>query len=188
LTLLIVGVVIVETANGVELGEFWTETLLIALAHYFSSRRLVELPKSVIARLQTEGHLEEEAQPLYLPRHSIRGLIFAAFIGLAVYLHHEGRLIRLGESAWGLPHVNVSSPILVVFVYFLGVLTKPIAGWWVRLRGRAAGAWWGDLKAAVVLIVLAASAIAHLAGQAGKVPDAWDHFALGLVLFYFGSR
>ena len=51
LTLLIVSVVIVQMIRGQEVGLLWTETLLIALAHYFTSRRLVTLPPDISRRL-----------------------------------------------------------------------------------------------------------------------------------------
>src|SRR5262249_36360605 len=39
LTLLIVAVVFVQVARGHQIEALWTETLMIALAHYFTSRR-----------------------------------------------------------------------------------------------------------------------------------------------------
>ena len=87
LTLIVVAVVIVELARGHDLQLLWTETLMIVLAHYFTSRKFVQLPREVVKRLKDEGHLEEEAQPLFLPRHSIRVVIVLAFVGLAVWLY-----------------------------------------------------------------------------------------------------
>jgi hypothetical protein len=84
LTLIVVAVVIAELARGHDLDIVWTETVMIALAHYFTSRRFIQLPGEVIQRLKAEGHLDEEAQPLFLPRHTIRAMIFVAFVGLAV--------------------------------------------------------------------------------------------------------
>src|SRR6187549_3903244 len=81
LTLFIVAVVTVSVARGQDLDLIWTETLLIAMAHYFTSRRFVALPPEVLKRIQKEGILDHEKQPLYLPRHSIRFLILAAFVG-----------------------------------------------------------------------------------------------------------
>jgi hypothetical protein len=53
--------------------------------------------------------------------------------------------------------------------------------------GRAARRW-DDLKAAAVLLVLAATAAAHLLGRADLIPPQGRNFPLGLTLFYFGSR
>ena len=44
LTLLIVAVIIAEVARGRSVEILWTETLMIALAHYFTSRRFIQLP------------------------------------------------------------------------------------------------------------------------------------------------
>jgi hypothetical protein len=43
LTLLIVAVVLVQVARGREVEPLWTETLMIALAHYFTSRPFLRL-------------------------------------------------------------------------------------------------------------------------------------------------
>src|SRR5688572_26309267 len=81
LTLLIVAVVVVQVIRGTEVERLWIETLMIALAHYFTSRRFISLPPDVIRRLETEGHVEHEAHPLCLPRHSIRAILALTFIG-----------------------------------------------------------------------------------------------------------
>src|SRR5215471_7312168 len=58
LTLMIVAVVAVEVARGREFEVLWTETLMIALAHYFTSRRFIHLPVVVLRRLEEDGYLE----------------------------------------------------------------------------------------------------------------------------------
>jgi len=167
LTLLIVAVVVVQVAGGQDVELLWTETLMIALAHYFTSRRLVKLPPEVLSRLAAEGHVEAEARPLYLPKHSIRALVILAFVGLAVYLYQHDQLFRANAL-----------PILgVVAAYLLGTV--------IRFRGVRG---WEDLKAAVVLVVLLCTAGAHLLGKADLVPTWLENATLALVLFYFGSR
>jgi hypothetical protein len=140
---------------------------MIALAHYFTSRRFINLPPEVIRRLAEEGHVETEANPLFLPRHSIRLILILAFGGLAVYLYRENKLFE-----------SQALPILgVVFAYLLGI----VAG--IRhFRG------WEDLKAIVVLLVLLFTAGACLANRPDLVPNHLRNITLGLVLFYFGSR
>ena len=44
LTLMIVAVVMAQLVRGQEVELLWTETLMIALAHYFTSRRFIKLP------------------------------------------------------------------------------------------------------------------------------------------------
>jgi hypothetical protein len=66
LTILIVAVVLVQVARGREVEPLWTETGMIALAHYFTSRRFIRLAPEVIRRLEAEGQMEVESHPLYL--------------------------------------------------------------------------------------------------------------------------
>jgi hypothetical protein len=167
LTLLIVAVVLSQMIRGRDVEVLWTETLLIALAHYFSSRRFIRLPSEVIHRLAAEGHVEVEANPLLLPKWSIRGILIAAFVGVAVYLYLQNRLFE----------TPALSLLGVVFAYLLGVVAC------IRqFRG------WENMKAAVVLLVLACTAGAYLLDQGELVPRLWRNITLGLVLFYFGSR
>jgi hypothetical protein len=185
LTLIIVAVVIVESMRGVELSAFWTETLLIALAHYFTTRRLVDLPKTVLLRLQDEGHIERDAHPLHLPRHSIRLLIVLAFAGLGAYLQHYDRLIRDGRLAFEDPAVSV---LITVGAYSVGMLTRPILDWWKSIVGDRRLYWWDDLKAIVVIAVLVVALSGRFVFPDRLVPGGFQNLALGLVLFYFGSR
>jgi hypothetical protein len=167
LTLLIVAVVIAQMVRGQVVEAIWTETLLIALAHYFTSRRFIKLPPEVMHRLAAEGHVEAEGNPLFLPRCSIRVILIAAFTGVAIYLYLQGRLFE----------TSAISLLGVVFAYLLGVAASIR-----RVRG------WENAKAAVVLLVLACTAGAYLMDRGELVPHLWRNITLGLVLFYFGSR
>ncbi|MGA2799682.1 MAG: hypothetical protein ABSE63_19030 [Thermoguttaceae bacterium] len=167
LTLLIVAVVIVQLGRGHEVELLWTETLMIALAHYFTSRRFIKLPPDVIRRLKEEGQIEDEAHPLYMPQYTIRAILVLAFAGLAVYLYRQHQLF---ES-------QALSILGVVFAYLLGIVAR-----FRTVRG------WEDLKAAIVLLVLLCTAGAYLANRADLVPHQLRDITLGLVLFYFGSR
>ncbi len=178
LTLLVVAVVIVQVARGHEVGPLWTETLMIVLAHYFTSRRFVNLAPEVLRQLESEGHLEAESSPLHLPRHSIRILLAAAFVGLAVYLYRDGRLLD----------VQPLSILGVVFAYLLGVAARGIWAWAGRSRGKRTWDRWEDLKALAVLGVLLYTAGAFLLDRPDLVSHHLLNATLGLVLFYFGSR
>ena len=167
LTLLIVAVVIVQLARGHEVELLWTETLMIALAHYFTSRRFIRLSPEVIRRLTEEGQIEAEPRPLYLPRFSIRIILVLAFVGLAVYLYRQDRLFQS----------QAMSILGVVFAYLLGIVG--------RLRS-AKG--WEDFKAVIVLLVLLCTAIPCLMDRGDVVPHQLRDITLGLVLFYFGLR
>lgn len=178
LTLIVVAVVVVELARGHDLDILWTETLMIALAHYFTSRRFIQLPREVIQRLKAEGHLDEEAQPLFLPRHTVRVLIVLAFIGLAVWLYRENQFFRpQALSIFG-----------TLAAYLLGIVFKGVVTWWNKKRNKLTPAWWGDAKALVVLVALAVTAGALLAGKPDLVPEQVQKATFALVLFYFGSR
>lgn len=178
LTLLVVAVVIVEVCRQREVEALWIETLMIALAHYFTSRRFINLSPEVIRRLEAEGHVEIESNPLFLPRHSIRAIILLAFVGLAVYLYRENQLFQF----------HALSILGVVAAYLLGILVQTLTAWWFKGRPSKAIRGWQDLKAVVVLVVLFYTAGAYLADRPDLVPHQLRNATLGLVLFYFGSR
>jgi hypothetical protein len=178
LTLLVVAVVIVETARGRQVELLWIETLMIALAHYFTSRRFIDLPPAVVQRLEQEGHLELEANPLYLPSYSIRIIIVLAFVVLGIYLYLENRLLDAQALA-----------ILgTVFAYVLGMVIAALRAWWNQGVKSSGAIWWDDLKAIVVLLVLAITAAAYFLDMANVIPSQLRLAVLALVLFYFGSR
>ena len=83
LTLMTVAFITIQTARGERVSLLWFESLMIVLAHYFASRRLVQLSPELRTRLTKEGVLEAEPNPLYLPRYSLRLLIVGAFAALA---------------------------------------------------------------------------------------------------------
>ena len=178
LTLTIMAVVVSSLAQKRELDILWIETLLIALAHYFTSRRFVGLPPAVVKRLEQEGVIDKEKNPLFLPRHTIRTLILAAFAGLAVYLYREQRLSE----------PRVLSLLGIVAAYVLGTLVRGICGWIGRWRSGRPSRFWGDAEAVIVLSTLALVAIPELLNSTKLLPPEVHKVALGLVLFYFGSR
>lgn len=167
-----------ETARGQQLELLWIETLMIVLAHYFTSRRFIDLPSEVVQRLEQEGYLEHEPRPLYLPRHSIRFIIVFAFIILAVYLYFENRLLNTQALA-----------ILgTVFAYVFGIALRGLRQWWQKGAQSSTAIWWADLKATIVLLVLAITAVAYMLNMADLIPSQLRLAVLALVLFYFGSR
>ena len=139
LTLLIVAVVIVQTVRNQEVKPLWLETLLIALAHYFTSRRFIHLPQTTVRQLQQDGLLEEESAPLYLPRHSIRAIIVVAFLGMTIYLYREGTLFDPARQALSI--------MGVVGAYMLGIVARGFLSWWTRGRQTDASRSWEDAKA-----------------------------------------
>jgi hypothetical protein len=167
LTLMIVAVVIAQLVRGEKIDVLWTETLMIAMAHYFASRRFIRLPPEVIKRLINEGYIELEARPLYLPSHSIRVILIVSFVGVGIFLYRQGRLFE----------PQALSILGVVLAYLLGVF----------VRVRSVGGW-EDAKAFIVLAVMLVTSTAYLLGYGTSVPQTLRAATLGLVLFYFGSR
>jgi hypothetical protein len=178
LTLLIVGVVIVESVRGHALPELWSETLLIALAHYFTSRRFIGLRQNALAQLESQGLIEKESNPLYLPRHSIRAIIVLAFAGLAYYLIKEQ-----GKKFHELPPVLVT-----VAAYLLGTFARAILVWRAKGSVGKVSRLWEDVKALAVILVLGGVAAAYCLGHGDMVDAHFRNATLALVLFYFGSR
>ena len=178
LTLLIVTVVVVLTVRDQPVGILWVQMLMIALAHYFTSRRLVDLPDDVRDRLEADGVLEEESRPLYLPKHTNRTLIVLVFLALPAYLWYQGRLWN--AAALGL--------LISVFAYFLGMLSRGLIAIFTKKQHGAGTRRWADIKAIAVLGLLAIVAGAHLLGDSDKLPTQMDAVTVAAVLFYFGSR
>ncbi|MEY3173544.1 MAG: hypothetical protein RLZZ436_1458 [Planctomycetota bacterium] len=178
LTLTVVGVVIQAVVRERTLDIIWTETLLIALAWYFTSRRFVALPPDVIDQLQREGVIERESSPLFLPRHSIRVILTGAFVGLGVWLYQQGRLFTTREF----------SLLLLVAAFIIGALLQSIMGWFRKRKRSRPSSRWGDFKALAVLSVVALAAAAELLPDRGPIPKEFDRIALAMMLFYFGSR
>lgn len=178
LTLFVVAIVCLSVARKTDLDIIWTETLLIALAHYFTSRRFVSLPPDVLKRLQQEGVIEQDRHPLFLPRRSIRLLILAAFVGLGVFLYRENRL-------WETRSVSLLG---IVAAYVLGTIVKGISSWFGHKRGRHPSSAWGDIKAIIVLVAMAIVGVPELLSMPDLLPVMAHKIALVMMLFYFGSR
>ena len=178
LTLIVVAVVVTKFALGRTLDELWIETLLIALAHYFTSRRFVSLSPAVLQRLENEGVIEKERQPLYLPRNSIRTIIVGAFVGLGIYLFREGRLFELQSVAL----------LSMVFAYLLGTIVRGVSSWLTRRRALPSSGTWGDIRAVIVLGAMLTVAVPEFMFAEPLFSPLVHRVALGLTLFYFGSR
>lgn len=178
LTLLIVAVVIVQVVRGEDVALLWRETLMIALAYYFTTRRFIRLPSKVMQQLAQEGYAEEETNPLFLPRHSVRVIIVLAFLGLAFYLYQAGKLFQ----------PQALSILGVVFSYLLGMVFRVFLDWWTKGRRTRAIRVWEDIKAIAVVLVLLTTAGAYLLDYQDHLPRELRNATLGLVLFYFGSR
>ncbi len=184
LSLIVVGVVVTRLALDRPLDVLWVETLLIALAHYFTSRRFVSLSPSVLQKLEQEGVIANERHPLYLPKNSIRTIIIGAFVGLGIYLFR-------GEGNWyerRLFQPQALALLSMVFAYLLGAIVGTISGWFKKRRAQPITGVWGDIKALIVLGAILVAAVPELFDFGMQLPPLVDRIALGLTLFYFGSR
>jgi hypothetical protein len=180
LTLMTVGFIVVQTARGVVVGLLWFESLMIVLAHYFAHRRFVPLSAAMRERLKVEGLLEDDVNPLHLPKHSLRTLIVLAFVGLGIYLAREGRLFD-----------PVAVPVFIsVGSYFLGIGFGALMRWWTKGRPSSGASWFDDLKAIVTLFAVALAITVQIFGWQDRIPYGakLEVLPLALMLFYFGSR
>jgi hypothetical protein len=93
----------------------------------------VALSPAVREKLRAENLMEDEPNPLHLPRHSLRTLIVLSFVGLAIYLAWLAVLgwFAAGRGAGAVAAVLVGSPAL------------GFAGLWIRERWREA---WLDVR------------------------------------------
>jgi hypothetical protein len=190
LTLIVVAVVITRMVQGADIGKpeeigkpensdlLWVEALLIALSHYFTSRRFVELPPNVLKDLEDQGIVERERHPLFLPRNSIRIIIVGAFGWLAYYLYTTGHLFQ---------H-HAASLLGMLAAFALGAIVRRIGtALHFRRAGKSQGTW-GDLKALIVLVVLLIIAVPEFLGSPTTLHPILQKVGLGMMLFYFGSR
>jgi hypothetical protein len=155
------------------------EALMIVLGHYFSTRRLVNIPPEVLEQLTEQGLIPRERYPLYLPRFSVRGIIVLSFLGAAAYLYQERRLFT--PQALG--------SVGLVLAYFLGVMVRGVSNvlWrWRPITGLME--WFADLRAIVVLGATATLTVYHWLDRADDLPHWAQSAILSLLLFYFGAR
>jgi hypothetical protein len=76
----------------------------------------------------------------------------------------------------------------MVFAYLLGSIIGGISAWWNRRRRGPRSGTWGDIKALVVLVTILIVAGVNLLEGAPQLDPVVERIALGLTLFYFGSR
>jgi len=152
--------------------------MLIVLAHYFASRRLVRVPPELNAQLPAQGLVQEEPRPLWLPRNSVRTLILGALIALVVILFLSGGLFDSG----------VFDNLFLIGAYLTGVVVQFMR----QRRGpRALSRWgrtWVHLKALTVVLACALIITLAFEGPLATLPTWVEQGLLGWVLFYFGSR
>lgn len=185
LTLILVAVMITRIVREGDLPVdpahddlLWIEALLIALSHYFTSRRFVDLPPEARRQLEEDGVLDRERNPLFLPRNSIRIIIIAAFGWLTYYLYQQNRLLE---------H-HATTLLAMMASFLLGATVRRIGIWWNRNQIKRSQGTFGDLKALIVLAAMLCVAIPEFLGSPDVLNPVFHRVALGMMLFYFGSR
>lgn len=182
LTLVVVGVACADIIAHKTIEPIWTETLMVALAYYFTSRRFMQLPPEVLQKLENDGVITKEPLPLYLPKGTIRIAILAAFAGVFAYQFQKNELLS-GDAS------KDTFPIFITLMaYFAGTTVRGVLSWWNRGRNVPASRWWADTKAVTVLGALGLTAFLQIVGQQHMAPVWLENITMAMVLFYFGSR
>lgn len=167
-----------------EVPDYLRDLMFIILGHYFASRR------------RTTAQPVDGPGPLFLPKGSIRVVLFAGFAAVAVLLWRGGNIREPMKS----PGVMT---LMLVAGFLLGVCVAKVGDWWAE-RGHPVPRWVEDGRA--IIAILAALALIFLVwnrfegiliARDPQVFDKWnlrlgnygpEHILGAVVGFYFGSR
>ncbi len=172
------------TRPSEEVPNYLGDLLFIIMGHYFAARRRV-----------LEDH-EPGPPPLFLPRGSVRLLLLAGSIAVAVLLFRRGQLTSIEQN----PGVVA---LLLVGGFLLGVAMNTLTTWW-RERGHRPPRFVEDLRAVVslaaggflVFLVLNRVLLVLPPTNIDNQLSTWVHLGhlrpeqvlAAVVGFYFGSR
>jgi hypothetical protein len=169
---------------GAEIPDYLRDLLFIIMGHYFAARH------------RASADPDPGPPPLFLPRGSVRFLLIAGSIAVAVLLFRRGQLTSLDKN----PGVVT---LLLVGGFLLGVAMNAVVSWW-RNRGHRTPRLAEDIRAilslaaAGLLIFLVLNRLVELVpptridqlippgihlGRFGP-----EHILAAVVGFYFGSR
>ena len=164
-----------------EVPDYLRDLLFIIMGHYFASRK----------RAPAVAHAGPG--PFFLPRGTIRVLLFGGFVVVAVVLFRQGQLREPLKN----PGVVT---LMLVGGFLLGVAGAKLGDWWAD-RGHHVPRWVEDLKA--IVAILAAVALILMVWNPLLMhwsPEVFDklqvrlgnygpqHVLGAVVGFYFGSR
>ena len=167
-----------------EIPDYLGDLLFIIMGHYFAARR------------RAAEEPEPGPPPLFLPRGSVRLLLLAGSVLVAVLLFQRGQLTAVDRN----PGVVT---LLLVSGFLLGVALNAVAAWW-KDRGHRTPRFLEDLRAivslvaAIVLVLLVLNRLVPFVATA-SLDDLWaqwvhlgrlgpEHVLAAVVGFYFGSR
>jgi hypothetical protein len=160
------------------------DLLFIIMGHYFAVRgRADQAP-------------EPGPPPLFLPTGSVRLVLIAGFVGVAVVLYRQGQFLPIGSHPGAVT-------LILVGGFLLGVVMRKVAAWW-QGRGSRVPRFIEDLRAAVALIAAAVLILlvwnrffpflpkprpgAFQNARLEFGPYGLEHLSAAVVGFYFGSR
>ncbi len=115
-----------------EVPDYLRDLLFIIMGHYFASRR-----RTAEAAIPGPG-------PLYLPRGTVRLVLFGGFVAVAVVLGRDGRI----REPLRYPGVVT---LMLVGGFLLGVAIAKLGDWWAG-RGHSVPRWVEDGKAAIAIV------------------------------------
>ncbi|MFN5529930.1 MAG: hypothetical protein ACK5F7_05090 [Planctomycetaceae bacterium] len=179
LTLQILAVFVVETLRGHQLPGLWSVTVLLAIAHYFSSRSTLAISAAQVAQLESNPAVPLERRPLFLHPHLLRGVVLLSLVGVLAALY----------SVQGVRQVNEVPPqLLGAVAYVAGAVCRLLFSQQRHPTSRGGLRLWDDLNALAVLLPVTGVCVMYYLDQGAQLPDLVRNYVLALVLFYFGSR
>lgn len=184
LTLLLLAVTVTEIARGHELPGLWGETLLIAVAYYFSSTRALRLDAAGLRQLEEAGNLVTEPHPLFLP-HGAVPLLIVSGLGIAGYLLFSRQTV---PSIAEIPTAWIGTAAFLAGAFWRWIFRRPVQRSTNQDLPTLRRPWGPDLFALSILLLMAGLALVYFLDQAEILPDAIRKYSLAAVLFYFGSR
>ena len=167
-----------------EVPDYLRDLLFIIMGHYFASRRRASVDPP------------NGPGPLFLPRGTIRWILFAGFLAVGIVLFRNGRF----HDPMGNPGVVT---LMLVAGFLLGVVVAKFGDWWSD-KGHRVPRWVEDSRAAVAL--LATACLMFLVWNRFNLvfvprdparlnswnlrlgPYGTEHILGAIVGFYFGSR
>ncbi|MDB5353277.1 MAG: hypothetical protein JWN86_4524 [Planctomycetota bacterium] len=167
-----------------EVPDYLRDLLFIIMGHYFASRK------------RASGETIPGPGPLFLPRGTVRVILFAGFAAVAAAMYNQGRM----REPLKYPAVVT---LMLVGGFLLGVLLAKIGDWWTA-RGHRVPRWVEDGKA-IVAMIAAAGLIILVWNRYDPIllprrPELFDkmnlrlgsygpeHVLGAIVGFYYGSR
>lgn len=179
LTLQILAVFVLETLRGHQLPGLWSVAVLMAIAHYFSSRRTLPLSVADLTHIESNRSLALERRPLFLNPQILRGVVLLALLGGLAGLYAVQGIRRIEQ---------VPAELLGAVAFVLGAICRGLFGGQRRSTVRRGLRLWDDLNALAVLIPVTAVCVLYYLDQGQLLPEPARNYVLALVLFYFGTR